>query len=117
MPPCGGDTVGPHDGDDEALILEGDRRGARSPHVEMQEDEDSGQGDLEVGAKVPRTAGGLEQAAFRQIVQEVIEGMRHGTIPLPPVSAHRLRQTIGAVGVTTTATELTDLGLQGAPSG
>ena len=33
------------------------------------------------------------------------------------MGAHRLRQTTGAVGVTTTATELADLGLQGASSG
>ena len=63
------------------------------------------------------SAGGLEQAALRQIVQEIIEGMRQCTIPLPPVGAHRLRQTTGAVGVTTTATELADLGLQGASGG
>ena len=74
--PTRGNTAGPHDGDDEASIPEGDRRGARSPHVEMRGDEDSGQGDLEGGAEVPRTTGGLEQAALRQIVQEVLEGMR-----------------------------------------
>ena len=81
----------------------------------MRGDEDSGQGGLEGGAEVPRMTGGLEQAALRQIVQEVIEGMRQGTIPLPPVGAHRLRQTTGAVGVTTAATKFADLGLQGAP--
>ena len=71
----------------------------------MRGDEDSGQGDLEGGAEVPRTTGVLEQAALRQIVQEVIEGMRQGTIPLPLVGPHRLRQTIGAVEVTTAATQ------------
>ena len=90
-PPTRGDTVGPLDGDDEASISEGERRGARSPHVEMCGDEDSCQGDLEGGAEVPRTTMGLEQAALRQIVQEVIEGMRQGSIPLPLVGAHRLR--------------------------
>ena len=48
-----------HDGDEEASIPEGERRGARSPHVEMRGDEDSGQGDLEGGAEVPRTDWGV----------------------------------------------------------
>ena len=75
--PRRGDTTGTQGGDDEAPIPEGDRRGAGSPHVETRGGEDSGQGDLEGGADLPRTTGGLEQAALRQIVQEVLEGMRH----------------------------------------
>ena len=63
-----GDTADPHDGDNEASIPEGDRRGARSPHVDLRGDEDSRQGDLEGGAEVPKMAGVLEQAALRQIV-------------------------------------------------
>ena len=74
--PTWGDTVGPQGGDDEAPITEGDRRGAGSPHVGTRGGEDSGQGDLEGGIDLPRTIGGLEQAALRQIVQEVLEGMR-----------------------------------------
>ena len=63
--PTRDNTAGPHNGDDEALIPEGGRRGARSPHVEMRGDEDSGQGDLERRAEVPRTTRGSEQAALR----------------------------------------------------
>ena len=98
--PRWGDTASPHSGDDEASIPEGDRRGAGPPRVETRGGEDSGQDNLEGEADLPRTTGRLEQAALRQIVQEVIEGMRQGTIPLPPVETHRLRQTTGAVGVT-----------------
>ena len=75
---------------------------------------------MEGGADLPRTTGGLEQAALRQIVQEVLEGMRQGTIPLPPVETHRLRQTTGTVGVTVAdlgLADLADLGLQGASGG
>ena len=115
--PRRGETTGPQGGDDEAPIPEGDRRGARSPHVETRGGEDLGQGDLEGGADLPRTTGGLEQAALRQIVQEVLEGMRQGTIPLSPVETHRLRQTTGTVGVTAAVSELADLGLQGASGG
>ena len=83
--PRRGDTAGPQGGDDEAPIPEWDRRGAGSPHVETRGGEDSGQGDLEGGTDLPRTTGGSEQAALRQIVQEVLEWIRQGTIPLPPV--------------------------------
>ena len=115
--PTRDDTADPQGGDDEAPIPEGDRRGAGSPHVETRGGEDSGQGDLEGEADLPRTTGGLEQAALRQIVQEILKGMRQGTIPLPPVETHRLRQTTGAVGVTAAASEFADLGLQGASGG
>ena len=115
--PRRGDTTGPQSGDDEASIPEGDRRGAGPPRIETRGGEDSGQGDLEGGADLPRTTGRMEQAALRQIVQEVLEGMRQGTIPLPPVETHRLRQTTGTGGVIAAASELADLGLQGASGG
>ena len=66
--PTRGDTAGPQGGDDEASIPEGDRRGAGPPRVETRGGEDSGQGDLEGGADLPRTTGRMEQAALRQIV-------------------------------------------------
>ena len=81
--PRRGDTAGPQGGDDEAPIPEGDRRGAGSLHVEKRGGEDSGQGDLEGGTDLPRTTGGLEQAALRQIVQEVLEGCDRGPSPFP----------------------------------
>ena len=115
--PRWGDTAGPHSGEDEAPIPEGDRRGAGPSRVETRGGEDSGQVNLEGEADLPRTAGRFEQAALRQIVQEVLEGMRQGTIPLPPGEPHRLRQTTGAVGVTAAVSELADLGLQGTSGG
>ena len=115
--PSWGDTAGPHSGEDEAPIPEGDRRGAGPSRVETRGGEDSGQGNLEGEADLPRTAGRFEQADLRQIVQEVLEGMRQGTIPLPPVEPPRLRQTTGTVGVTAAVSELADLGLQGTSGG
>ena len=67
--PRWGDTAGPHSGEDEAPIPEGDRRGAGPSRVETRGGEDSGQGNLEGEADLPRTAGRVEQAALRQIVQ------------------------------------------------